>query len=182
MKQHHLSAGKSTALFVTVNALAIALVCISTMFIQIPIPLGYMHLGNCFILLAAVFFGHTTGILAGGIGSALADLLTGFPQWILPTLIIKSLMGLTAAVIVRKPDGSFKMASARTFLGAAAAVAVMVAGYFIGGTILYGNIVTGAAQIPGLALEGIVGIILFYVIGFGFEAAKLPKLLASFRG
>lgn len=61
---------ENTAKYVTVNALAIALVCIATMAIQIPIPLGYMHLGNTCILLVAVLFGQTTGLLAGGIDSA----------------------------------------------------------------------------------------------------------------
>ena len=41
---------------ITLAALAMALVCVSTMMIQIPIPLGYMHLGNCCILLFGVFF------------------------------------------------------------------------------------------------------------------------------
>ena len=36
---------------ISINALAIALVCLSTMFLQFPIPLGYAHLGNCFILI-----------------------------------------------------------------------------------------------------------------------------------
>ena len=74
---------------ISINALAIALVCLSTMFLQFPIPLGYAHLGNCFILISGVFFGPVTGLLAGGIGSALSDLLTGYAQWIIPTLIIK---------------------------------------------------------------------------------------------
>ena len=56
---------------ISINALAIALVCLSTMFLQFPIPLGYAHLGNCFILISGVFFGPVTGLLAGGIGSAL---------------------------------------------------------------------------------------------------------------
>ena len=79
---------------ITWNGLGIALVCISTMAIQIPIPLGYCHLGNCMILLISFLFPWQTGLLAGGVGSALADLLTGFPQWILPTLIIKKYHGI----------------------------------------------------------------------------------------
>ena len=37
---------ENKAKYVTIHALAITLVCVSTMVIQIPIPLGYMHLGN----------------------------------------------------------------------------------------------------------------------------------------
>ena len=47
---------KMDAKQITLAALAIAVVCVSTMVIQIPIPLGYMHLGNCCILLFGVFF------------------------------------------------------------------------------------------------------------------------------
>lgn len=55
----------------------------------------------------------------------------------------------------------------------------MVVGYFIGGSILYGSVITGATQIPGLSAEGVVGIILFYVIAAALEAAGLTKKLAA---
>ena len=100
MKEESMNEKKSTnwtAKKLAINALAIALVCVSTMVIQIPIPLGYMHLGNCCILLVSVYFGNMTGMLAGGIGSCLADLLSGYTQWIIPTLIIKGIMGLVIA-------------------------------------------------------------------------------------
>ena len=54
-----------------------ALTCIATMLIQIPIPLGYAHLGDSVILITAYLFGPVVGALAGGIGSAMADILTG---------------------------------------------------------------------------------------------------------
>ena len=38
------------------GALLTALVCIMTIVIQIPIPLGYAHLGDAFILLGAAYF------------------------------------------------------------------------------------------------------------------------------
>lgn len=117
---------ENTAKYVTVNALAIALVCIATMAIQIPIPLGYMHLGNTCILLVAVLFGQTTGLLAGGIGSALADLLTGYTQWVLPTLIIKSIMGFAIVAIAHRNGTGFHMVNIRTFLGSAAGIVIMI--------------------------------------------------------
>ncbi len=83
--------------------------------------------------------------------------------------------------ICQKKGERCKMASARTLLASLAAIVIMIFGYFVGGSILYGNVVTGAAQIPGLTLEGVIGTILFYVIGFAFEAAKLPKLIANLK-
>ena len=49
---------------ITWNALGIALVCVATMVIQIPIPLGYCHLGNCMILLISFLFPWQTALLA----------------------------------------------------------------------------------------------------------------------
>lgn len=170
---------KHRAKHITLTALCIAIVCISTMIIKIPIPLGYMHLGNCCILLVSVFFGRTAGTLAGGVGSALADLLGGFPEWILPTLIIKSIMGFAIAAVARDKNGRMRMASLKTLIASIAGILIMIAGYFAGGSVLYGSIITGAAQIPGLALEGIIGIVLFYVLGFAFEAAKIPELMQT---
>ena len=154
---------------ISINALAIALVCLSTMFLQFPIPLGYAHLGNCFILISGVFFGPVTGLLAGGIGSALSDLLTGYAQWIIPTLIIKGIMGFVIGYIANRTGLTVNMFKIRT--AAASIVGI------IGGSILYGSIYTGATQIPGLVMEGIVGIVLFYVIGSALQAAHLPKYI-----
>ena len=160
---------------ISINALAIALVCLSTMFLQFPIPLGYAHLGNCFI--SGVFFGTVTGLLAGGIGSALSDLLTGYAQWIIPTLIIKGIMGFVIGYIANRTGLTANMFKIRTAIAGVVGIVIMVIGYFIGGSILYGSIYTGATQIPGLVMEGIIGILLFYVIGCALQAAHLPKYI-----
>lgn len=168
---------KQTSVYsLTTNALSIALVCLSTMLFKVPIPLGYAHLGNAFILLSAVFFGPLTGFLAGGFGSALADFLSGYPQWILPTWIIKGIMGLVIGLIAEN-DGRIRMKGIRTALSAAAGTAIMIAGYFIAGIILYGSVYTSSTQLPGLTAEGIVGILLFYIIGSALCAAHFPGYL-----
>ena len=168
---------ENTAKFVTINALSIALVCVSTMAIQIPIPLGYMHLGNTCILLTAALFGPTTGLLTGGIGSALADLLTGYTQWVLPTLLIKSIMGFAIGYLAWGKEKKLHMASVRTLLASIAGVAVMIAGYTIAGAVMNGSIYTGLLQVPGLTLEGIIGMAIFYVIGFVLERENVFRLL-----
>lgn len=158
----------------TAAALGTALVCIATRVFQFPIPLGYAHLGNCMILLFAVYFDPWVGAVAGGVGSALADLLS-FPEWTLPTLIIKTLMGFAASVIAKRRGEQATVRSLRTALAAVTAIVIMVVGYFAAGSILYGSVVTGATQIPGLAAEGVVGIVLFYVIAAALEGAGAMK-------
>lgn len=147
------------------SALLAAMVCIATLFFKIPIPLGYAHLGNGFILLGCSMMGGYYGIFIGGFGSALADLLGGFGQWILPTLVIKGLMGFAVGRIAH-PDGTgFRLTSVRSFLAAVVGTAIMVAGYTLFGALLSGSLAAGLAQIPGLVGEGIVGIIVFYISG-----------------
>jgi len=73
----------------------IALVFVATYVIKIPIPFtqGYIHAGDAMIFLSAILFGPLIGGLAGGIGSAMADLFGGYAIWAFPTLIIKFFMG-----------------------------------------------------------------------------------------
>lgn len=173
MERHNGNEGKMIA----VNALAAALVCIGTMAVQIPIPLGYMHLGNACILLMGAMFGPVTGTLAGGIGSAMADLLTGYTQWVLPTLLIKCVMGFAAGYSFREDGHGLQMASAKTFLAAVSATAVMVFGYTAAGAIMNGSVYTGLLQVPGLTVEGVLGIVLFYAAGAALQRAHAFRTL-----
>ncbi len=173
---------KHTAEKITICALMTALVCVATIVIQIPIPLGYMHLGNTVILMTAYLLGPKSGAFAAGAGSALADLLTGFAIWCIPTLIIKGLMGFVIGYLAQSKSGELpRLFSAKTALAAVTGIAVMIFGYFIGGSILYGSVYTGALQIPGLAIEGAIGLGLFYVLTAMLEKAGIRKFLIGKR-
>ena len=76
--------------FLVLNGLMISLVCIATMVIQIPIPIteGYINIGDSIIFISSILFGPVIGMIAGGLGSFLADILTGYSHWALFTLII----------------------------------------------------------------------------------------------
>ena len=170
---------ESTAKKITIYALAIALVCVSTVVIQIPISLGYMHLGNTLILLCAFLFGPRVGLAAGGLGSALADLLTGFAYWAPATLIIKGIMGFVIGFIANRQCGRAKMLRAKTAFAAAAGILIMIFGYFIAGSIIYGSVYTGALQIPGLSIEGALGAALFYALGLALEKAGFYRIIRA---
>ncbi len=162
-------------LMLCLTAMFMALACLATMLIQIPIPLGYANLGNCVIFIAVFYFNTKYGILAGSIGAALADLLTGFNQWIIPTLIIKAALAFTAALIGKK-NHKFKLLSARTILAATLGMVVMVAGYTLSGALLYG-LAAGLSSAPGLALEGVVNIIAFFILGLAMNKIKIMENL-----
>jgi len=78
------------------TALMAAFVFITTSIIQIPIPFtnGYIHAGDMCIFIAGILLGPLYGGAAAGIGSAMADFLGGYGHWVIPTLIIKTIMGM----------------------------------------------------------------------------------------
>ena len=79
-------------------AMFAALTCVATMIIHIPSPIGgYFNLGDCMVLLSAFVLGPVWGTAAGGIGSALADVICGYFVYAPGTLVIKALMALAAA-------------------------------------------------------------------------------------
>ncbi len=81
-------------------------------------------------------------------------------------------MGFVIGIIIAGKGTGSKMLSIRTFLGSIAGILVMVVGYTVAGAIMNGSIYTGLMQTPGLSLEGILGMAVFYVIGLFLEREK----------
>ena len=113
-----------------------ALVFIGT-YIKIPTALGYMNLGDGVILIASYFIGPAA-FFPAAIGSALGDLIAGYPVYIAPTFIIKGLMGLVAAFIMSLSEGK-KAGVLIRILAAVIAELIMVGGYFAFEVFMYGT-------------------------------------------
>ena len=64
---------------IVVAALLAALVCLATMLFKVPSPMkGYLNLGDGIVLLAGWLLSPAYGFLAAGVGSALADVFSGY--------------------------------------------------------------------------------------------------------
>ncbi len=125
-----------------------AVVMLTTYAVKIPVPAtgGYIHPGDGAILFAGLLLGPYAGVI-GGIGSALADLFGGYAIYVLPTLIIKGIMGMIAGFFARK--GHY-MRNALVFTLASL---IMMAGYFLVDGLMYGWAAALAALGPN-ALQG----------------------------
>lgn len=134
-------------------ALLAALTCVATMAIKFPSPTGYIHPGDAFVLLSGIILGPVYGPLAAGIGSMIADLLAGYPQFAAATLIIKALAALIPALIYKK--GKLITVVLSGILGEI----VVTGGYFIFENYLYGF---GSAikSIPLNLVQNALGILL----------------------
>lgn len=110
------------------TALFAALGCVATMMLQVPSPTGgYMNLGDAVVILGAFLLGPVYGAAAGGLGPAMADLLSGYAMYVPGTLVIKAVMALTAAGLFR---GLGKRGWSLPFCAVAAEVP-MVVGYWL---------------------------------------------------
>ena len=143
------------------TAMFTALICAATLVIQIPTPVtsGYVNVGDCFVLTAGWFLGPWYGLFAGGVGSALADLISGYPHYIPGTFVIKGLMALVAALLSHRLRGKQPSRVGR-LISALAAELIMVGGYFLYAWAIFGKAVTAAVtSVPSNLLQGAVGIV-----------------------
>jgi len=113
-----------------------ALVFIGTE-LKIPTAIGYMNLGDGVILIASYFIGPAA-FFPAAIGSALGDLIAGYPVYIAPTFVIKGLMGLVAALIMKQSHGKKAAGLVLRLVAGIIAELIMVGGYFAFEMLMYG--------------------------------------------
>ncbi|GBC68835.1 hypothetical protein HRbin01_00520 [archaeon HR01] len=111
---------------VAVTAVMAAATAATTMLIVIPFAptRGFFNIGDAMVMLAGLVFGARVGFLAGGIGSALADILLGYGFFAPLTLFIKGMEGYVVGYIGRGRGPFYRVAAVL------AGAAVMMAGYF----------------------------------------------------
>lgn len=132
-----------------------AVVFLATFVPRIPIPLGYAHLGDAAIFLMVLFVSRREMLFAASFGSALSDLLGGFPLWIVPTLVIKFFMADIAWRLIR-PDHRETASLLRMTMGFLAGSLWMAVAYTLFGALLYDSLAAGLASAPGLIAEGLL--------------------------
>lgn len=151
-----------------ITALFSALICVATMLVQIPIPAtgGYANLGDGVILICAFLMHPAQAVIAAGLGSMLADVLTGYVIFAPGTLIIKAGVALIGALVyhgfVCKWRPMPKLLA--MVIAALLAEAFMVLGYFFYEGVILGVGMAAAGGIMGNVGQGVVGAIVGCVV------------------
>ena len=135
---------KKSIRYVAYLAVFTALTFVATVLITIPMISasgGYINFGDTIIFVASAILGPIGGLVCGGLGSMIADLVFA-PSYALITLIVKGLEGLIAGLLIqfiRKFTSQLKWSDYVAFIvGFIVAGLEMVLGYYIGGGILLG--------------------------------------------
>lgn len=148
---------KNSTQKIVMAALLAALTCIATIIIKIPSPLkGYLNLGDCVVLLSGWILSPLYGFLSAGLGSSLADLLSGYVVYAPATFVIKGAMALVAFYGFRLLQKKLGNMPSRIITGIVSEM-IMVLGYFVFEGFLYG-FGPSAVNIPANCIQGFAGL------------------------
>jgi uncharacterized membrane protein len=126
---------KLTTRNVVLGALFIAIVTLMT-FINVPLfgpQGGLIHLGYVALFPIAILYGRYLGLIAGGVGMGLFDILSGWSAWAPGTFVIVGLIGYVVGVLTTGNPGLLQIIGAM-----AIGSFISIIGYF-----LYNSFVMG---------------------------------------
>ncbi|MDC7241989.1 MAG: ECF transporter S component [Spirochaetales bacterium] len=162
-------------------AVLTALTTVCTMIIRVPVTptRGYINLADVAIFFTAMTFGPFTALAAGGLGTALADILGGYAQWAPITFFAHGVQGLVIGLIFKtsgtEEKGKMVMALVISFI---LGTLIMAGTYFVTGGLMYG-FGAAATEIPGNILQNVAGVVLGFPLYLAVKKAYPP--IAGYR-
>lgn len=161
------------------SALFAALCCVTTLLVQFPTIGGYTNVGEAMCLLAGLVLGPWYGFFAAGIGSGLADLLAGYAHYVPGTFLIKGLVALVVALLVRP---SLKKGAPlplwRVALLELPSELVMIVGYFGYKALILGKGLAAATSVSNNLVQAVIGMVVSVLL-YG-ALRKVPQLQKTF--
>lgn len=141
----------------------LVVVALMTLFVRVPLPLtkGYFNVGDVAVVFAGLVLGSLDkergafwGAIAGGVGSALADIVGGYAIFAPATLIAKGVEGGLAALAANR-------GKATHFLLLAAGGAFMMACYFVAETLVpaYGGLQGAVSELIPNSFQAVGGLV-----------------------
>lgn len=135
---------KELTLLAVLTALSVALA-----YVHIPSPTGFLTLLDIGVYFTAFYLGSKSGAIVGGLSGFLIDLLLGYPQYMIHSLIAHGAQGFFAGWTGKKRILGIVLAS--LVMVGWYVVAALVLGYGLGGAIggILGNVLQNAVGIIG---------------------------------
>ncbi|NLX35748.1 MAG: ECF transporter S component [Chloroflexi bacterium] len=161
---------KNPTMRMALLAIMIAVTTVFTVIPKIPIPgtEGYLNLSDVAITFAGVAFGPIVGLVAGGVGTALADFMGGYGQWAGISLLAHGLEGFLIGVFARQGRRWSAV------LGWAVGALFMVIAYYAGEALVFTGWKPALVGVPFNLLQGVVGglvgLPLYYAVARAYPA------------
>ncbi len=155
--------------YLVLTAILSAMVYVLTAFVKIPTHQGYIHVGDGIIYLAAALLPMPYAMLSGAIGAGLSDYLSGYPMWVLPTVIIKALS--VVAFSRTKPS----IINKRNIFAVIPGALICIGGYYLAAVILYGDWGAALTDIPTNAVQTVASAALFIALGLSLDKVSFKE-------
>lgn len=148
-----------------------AVVFVFTAYLHIPSHVGYTHVGDGFIYLAACIMPLPYAIFIGACGGFLADVLSGFAVWAPATVIIKATTVLFFSCKTRK------ITATRNLIALVPAALVCTGGYYLYDALIIGSFTSALAGIPGYVTQSVMSSVLFVLCGAMLDKTNIKNSL-----
>lgn len=143
-----------------VTSMLIALVFVATILLNIKLPItangGLVHLGTAMLFISSILFGPKKGAMAGAIGMALFDLVSGWTLWAPFTFLARGLQGYIVGKIAWS-NGRRGNSIVFNLLATIVSIPFMLGGYYICEGVLFSSWIIPVASIPGNIVQNVVG-------------------------
>lgn len=168
---------------IVLNGVMIALVFLGTYLTRIPTPLpgGYFNLGDAVIMVAAITLGRKSGLIAGAIGSCLADIAFGGFMFAPITLIVKGLEGYLVGVLAASGLGNTKASGTMKAVAVIVGAAVMVFGYFFAEAFILSlfdksfGLAAAITELPANLIQGGLSAVVGYALALALIKMNVQK-------
>lgn len=153
-------------------AVMTAVVAVFAMAIKIPIPAtnGYFNFSDLGIYFTAFVFGPWVGLAAGGLGTALADVMGGYAHFAPITFLAHGLEGWLAGYLGGRAKSVWQM-----LLGGLVGTLAMVGIYFVGEVWLMGyTSLVALAEVPANLLQNGIGLLIGIPLVYAVRKAYPP--------
>ncbi len=157
-----------TAIFTAIIVLAISVIKFST-----GLGEGYIHLGDSIIYLTACVLPFPYCLVASALGGALADILSGFAIWSIPTMIIKMLNALPFAIVCKKYRIN-RILSKQTVLITILSGCITILGYFVAECILY-SVASATLSLLGNTIQAVASGIIFIIMAAALDKTNFKR-------
>lgn len=170
---------KKSLLKITYTAIFTAIILLATSLIKFSTGLGegYIHLGDCFVYLSACILPFPYCLVAGALGGALADILSGYAIWAIPTMLIKMLNAVPFALVCRKYKSN-KILSKYTVLMTIISGMITILGYFVAECILY-SVASATLSLLGNTIQAVASGIIFVIIAKATDKINLKSKISK---
>lgn len=151
-----------------------ALTAFMTALLHIPVGSGYIHCGDAAIYLAAAFLPAPYAACAGAAGGLIADVLSGYPAYALPTFLIKGIMALVFSLVCAK-----RRETGRKLLALVLCGLVTVLGYWLTAVVMYGGwLAQFWATVPANCVQAVGSAVVYLLCAAALEKIQKQHLPA----